>query len=323
VSRLAGAASLTRPALRWAARLAQVALGLALIWWLFRSGVVDGAELAARMRQADGGLLLAAALCLLLTNLVIAARYRLLLPAEVGLGYCFSLTLLQQALVTFVPWRLGEASYPLLLRRDYGLSLAQGAAGLLAVRLTDLLLTLGVGLAAAARLGLELRWIVLAAAGGAVVTGLAAIALRFLLPGVSAQLWALARTTMAPLRGARRAGGFLSLSVASFCLGVLQSSLVLAAFGFAIHPLDAAALQALSLLFALLPIHPPGGWGTTDAFQLMLLAQMGYEAAGVAASVLAAHSYYTLLILIGGAGGWVLHSRRGRAAESATARWPK
>jgi uncharacterized membrane protein YbhN (UPF0104 family) len=314
---------LQQKASRWIGRGAQIAFGSALIWWLFRSGLVDGAELLARLREADGMKLGLATACFALSTLAIATRSWLLLPARVGLRYCVSLTLLQQALVNFVPWRLGELSYPLLLRRDHQLPMAQGAAMLVAIRLADLAVTLCFGLAGAVRLGIDLRWIGVVGALGASALAVAALLGRSILPALTGRLLHEGKAAVAPLRDPRRGAGFCALTALVFGLAVIQSRLILESFGLSIELIDLAVLQAFSLVFSLLPIHPPGGWGTADTFQLLLLERLSYGPGGMAAAILAAHSVYTLLFLVGGTAGWLLHNKLGTAPVSATARLPK
>jgi uncharacterized membrane protein YbhN (UPF0104 family) len=55
-----------------------------------------------------------------------------------GFGACLRLTLIHNLLNNLVPMRLGEVSFPALLRRYFGVSLSRGVAGLLWFRLTDL-----------------------------------------------------------------------------------------------------------------------------------------------------------------------------------------
>jgi uncharacterized membrane protein YbhN (UPF0104 family) len=261
--------------------------------------------------------------CFLISISVTALRYRLFLPAAVSMHYLIGVSLIQQALVNFVPWRLGEASYPLLLRRDHAIPVPQGVAMLVAVRLSDLVVVLGFAVIALLRLGFESIWVIkIAAAGIALAAGLALAGWR-LAPTRLAGLRRTLADAYRPLRSPSRQAAFVGLSLAIFALAIVQSSFILSALGFTVQPLDIASLQAVSLLFALLPIHPPGGWGTADAFQVLFFEQLGYSAAIVTPVVLVAHSVYTVLFALGGGVGWLLHTRERTAAGSAAARSTK
>jgi uncharacterized membrane protein YbhN (UPF0104 family) len=102
---------------------------------------------------------------------------------------------------------------------------------------------------------------------------------------------------------------FILLSVAIFILSTFQSMFALHAFGLALSVTDAAVLNALTLLAALLPIHPPGGWGTIDSIQIVILYRLNYQPEQLAAVILAAHCFYTLVVLSGGTVGWIMRSR--------------
>jgi uncharacterized membrane protein YbhN (UPF0104 family) len=294
-----------------------------MLWWLVGISRIDLADLGRRMLSADRSLLLLGVGCFLLSIIVIALRYRLFLPPAVGLRYMLGVSLMQQALVTFVPWRLGEASYPLLLRRDHAVPLVQGIAMLVAVRLSDLVVVLGFALIAMIRLGFELGRVM---ALGAVGLGLTAVMALLAWRLAPMRVLALRHTLIdayGPLCSPGRQAAFVGLSVAYFALSIVQSSFILSALGFRVHPLDIASLQALSLLFALLPIHPPGGWGTSDTMQVLFFERLGYSAPQVIPVILAAHSVYTVLFAVGGCVGWLLHIRERPAPASVAVRSTK
>lgn len=312
-----------RPWFVWGLRGAQALLGLGMLWWLIGAGGLDVGDLGRRIQHADLALLALGALCFALSTAAVALRYTLFLPATVSFRYTMAVSLLQQALVTFVPWRLGEASYPLLLRRDHAVPLGQGAAMLVAVRLADLAVILGFAAVALLRLGLDVGLVAavgLAGAGGA--AALVLVAWR-LAPARLAGLRRVLGEAYGPLRRVRRQVAFVALSIAYFALSIAQSSLILSALGMVVAPADIAALQALSLLFALLPIHPPGGWGTADTMQVFVLERLGYSPSLAIPVILVAHSVYTVLFALGGCAGWLLRAHERRAAASAIARLTK
>lgn len=311
------------PSLAWLLRAAQLLAGAGLLWWLISANRIDLGALAQRLAGADPFSLTLGIVCFAGTIAVIALRYLLFLPAGVSLGYMLGISLLQQALVNFVPWRLGEVSYPLLLRRDHAVPLAKGVAMLVAVRLADLAVVLSFAIVAMLRLGLELSWLIGLGVAGLALAALAALVAWRVIPERLAALRATLAEAYRPLRRPARLAAFVALSLGYFVLAILQSSLILSALGLAISPVDIASLQALSLLFALLPIHPPGGWGTTDTMQVLFLERLGHSPQLVLPVILVAHTVYTVLFALGGWLGWLLRTRERRAAVSAAARSTK
>lgn len=307
----------------WSLRIAQVLIGLGALWWLIQANAMDVADLGRRLLLADFGLLALGIGCFVLNTVVIALRYLLFFPATVTLRYMLSVTLLQQALVNFVPWRLGEVSYPLLLRRDHAVPLAHSAAMIVAIRLADLVVILGFAIIAMLRLGMELGWLISAAGVGAGLMVAFVLLAHRLAPGRMAGLLQSLSEVYSPLRSVGRLAAFVACSVTIFAIAIVQSSLILGALGMTVAPLDIASLQALSLIFALLPIHPPGGWGTADTMQVLVLERLGYSPSIAIPVILVAHSVYTVLFLLGGCAGWLLRVHERHVAASAIARLMK
>src|SRR4029079_12618841 len=96
------------------------------------------------------------------------------------------------------------------------------------------------------------------------------------------------------------------VSVAVFGASVLQSAFALRAFGLTIPLPEIAILNAVTLLVAVLPLHPPGGWGTIDFIQLLVLQRLNIQAQIATPAILVTHGFYTVLVLLGGAFGWLL-----------------
>ena len=312
LSALRSSPKIVRP-LRLLTLISQMLLGGLLIWWLTSTFKTDLDDLVQRARGGDHVALGLSVICFLLTILCIAMRYRLFLPANVSLTYMVGVALLQQAFLNFVPLRLGEVSYPVVLRRDRNISLASSAVMLLTVRLVDLGLVLCVAMAASFRFGIDVRLVALTLAGGLAVAFAGLIVFWRAWPRQLAALVQSLATFLRPLQEPRRLATFATLTVANFVLAVTQTSLALQALGLPLPPLDVAAFNAISLLFALLPIHPPGGWGTADALQIFLLERLGYSAAAATPIILTAHSLFTILFALGGLTGWFI---RGRALAS-------
>jgi uncharacterized membrane protein YbhN (UPF0104 family) len=102
------------------------------------------------------------------------------------------------------------------------------------------------------------------------------------------------------------------LSASVFILTTLQATFALRSMGLNITLTDAAILNAVTLVAAILPIHPPGGWGTVDSIQVTLLQRLNYEPELSAPVILATHGFYTLLVLAGGFVGWLIRGKTGR-----------
>jgi uncharacterized membrane protein YbhN (UPF0104 family) len=292
-------------AFRWLLLFLQCVAGVLLLWWIVTARGVDIKQITDRFTLASIGPFVLGLLCFLAAMWQMALRYRLFPALSLSIPYLLSITLVQNALLTFVPWRAGEVGYPFFLRVDHNIPVASSIAAILAIRLADTLIVVIVALAGASRFGLDLfrAGIVLA---GIILLGILAV---FFLPlwrkRAPAWIQALA-STLQSLREPSRLVGFTLLSIGIFVATSLQSALILRAVALPIRLSDAALFSALTVLAALLPIHPPGGWGTIDSIQIWLLGQIGHSPEVSASAILAAHSVYTLLILSGGFGGWIL-----------------
>jgi hypothetical protein len=293
---------------RWLGLIVQCAVGILLLWWLVVWSKVDGRHLVQRFAQASLWLLALSILCFIVVTWVRALQYRLFLPSTMPITYLMGATLCQNALLTFIPWRIGEMSYPLLLRRDYGIPLSSSGAVILTIRLVDLLVILIVSLIGGKNLDFDMRWANILFSATVLLAVVAAIVL-FRLRHRAPLLLRTAINALKPLRQPERLVSMVLLSVATFILSVIQSAFVLRAMSLPITPLDVALLSALGLLASLLPIHPPGGWGTMDSIQIAILDRLGYHPEMSTPSVLAAHSFYTLTIFMGGIIGWLLRTK--------------
>lgn len=303
-----------RAAAKWLVALSQILVGLVLLAWLTQLTGLDLARLGARLTAVSPIHLTLGAVCFVAAMGLGAWRYKLFLSPSIPLSYLVGTTLLQNSLLVFVPWRVGEISYPLLLKRDYAVSIKDSGIVLLTIRVTDLLLISSVAIAGGGRLGLDSRMLAFLFATGligavalvvATRTGNQSIARLMPLPWV-----------LQPLMDPARASLFILLSIAIFVITTTQSALILHALAFQIDWFDVAVFNALGLVAGLVPIHPPGGWGTMDSFQLLVLQQLGYPANEAAPAIIAAHSIYTLLIALGGVCGWMLRTNHQNLGKS-------
>jgi len=295
--------------LRWLGLAVQCGMGMLLLWWIIIGSNVDGGQLVQRLTQASFLSLTLGILCFIAAMGLGALRYYLFLPSSTSIVYLMGTTLFQNALLTFVPWRMGEISYPLLLRRDYDIPLASSGAVILAIRLTDLLVVVVVALGWGARFGLNIGW--KGALFGATVLLVLLVVFAFAMwrndaPAPLRMLVAV----LGPLREPHRLASFVLLSVAVFALTTIQSTFIFRAMALTVTLPDMALLNALTLLAAVLPIHPPGGWGTMDSIQAVILERLSYSPrTSLISSILAVHAFYTFLILVGGIVGWLLLER--------------
>jgi uncharacterized membrane protein YbhN (UPF0104 family) len=130
------------PTARRAAGFARLALGAAVlvVTVLLVERYVGWGRLLEPWRTLAPGTLAAAVALVLASYGMRAVRvYDHFRPATRGrMGACLRLTLIHNLLNNLVPMRLGEASFPALLRRYFQVPLARGVAGLVWFRLTDL-----------------------------------------------------------------------------------------------------------------------------------------------------------------------------------------
>jgi uncharacterized membrane protein YbhN (UPF0104 family) len=286
----------------------QFVLGVLLLWWIVTSANLSGKELAQVLAQASLFPLTLAVFCFAISMIMKALQYRILLPPATSNVYLTGVALSQTALLTFLPWRIGEVSFPLLLRKDYNIPLTSSMSLLLVIRLVDLLIAVTVALVGSRKIGLSIHWM-------AIIFGIAvAVALFFVLNFIGRRV-----RTPSSLRSiivavdqhcsVFRFGNLLLLSIGIFITTTLQSTFALRAMGLAVTLPDIAFLNAVSLLAAILPIHPPGGWGTIDSIQIALLQNLHYDPGVSVPVILATHCFYTLLIIGGGVIGWLLRGR--------------
>lgn len=191
-------------------------------------------------------------------------------PAETGgrFGTLFRLAQVHNLLNIMLPLRTGEASFPLLMKREFGLGLARGTSALLVMRLFDLhalLAAAGFGLAISAgniwywalwllflalpAVGFALRGIVLRLAAR-MLPARAGKLIDELETGLPADTGAFARAWAATL-----INWFTKIAVLAWVLGLLGDVSLAPGFGGALG----------GELSAVLPIHAPAGVGTYPA----------------------------------------------------------
>lgn len=289
----------------------QFVLGGILLWLIIERMGINWGSFGQIFAQASFIHLFWAVGCFAVLILLKPIQYSLLLPIRIRTNYMLGVVLSQHALLTFLPWRLGEISLPVLLRQDQNVPLVNSVSSVVAIRFGDLLIIVGVALAGIRRLDFEINLSRVVYGIGAAVVLLAVAEItsrRF--KGLS--LVRILMTAVQPILKLSCLGILLFLSLAIFCLSTLQSMFTLRAFGLAMSFTDVALLNALTLLAALLPIHPPGGWGTIDSIQIVILQHLNYRPEQSGLVILAAHCFYTLLVFLGGCAGWIIRARNVR-----------
>ena len=118
-------------------RIVAVAVSLALLAWLIGDG--RWRDLGEVFRRLDGPTLALSAAGFFLSYLLRALRIFDEFRAQAGrrFGTCLRITLIHNAMINVVPFRGGEAAFPLLLRQHFGVPLPRAIASLFWFRLQD------------------------------------------------------------------------------------------------------------------------------------------------------------------------------------------
>jgi hypothetical protein len=300
------------PWVRWMRLLLASALGLGLLAWLLRQ--FDWAALGHAFRATPGWVWALSLAGLWLSYALRAERLRrewgswFAADAQRGRGpgfrACLGLFLTHNAAIVVLPLRAGEAGYPILMQRRFGVPLAESLKSLLWLRLQDaaVLATLAAlwlpPLQAPARAG----WAALVAGGWLAVLlfcprMLAAAAVRVPAVGRFQASWLAHRND--------RLGW--GLCAANWVVKLAVFALLLRALA----PLDFSAALRGALggeLASVLPLQGPAGLGTYEAgvwAAAMLDRGVGLDAtAGVAAGALALHAFALVVALASAAMIW-------------------
>ncbi|MGQ3057621.1 MAG: lysylphosphatidylglycerol synthase domain-containing protein [Nevskia sp.] len=233
---------------------------------------------------------------------------------------CLRLILVNNALNLLLPARAGEVSFPVLMRRWFGIDLAQAAGTLFWLRLLDLhvLATVAAACAASGLLsqisGLSaLAWLGAAAAAFSPL-------LLFTLRAPLQRRFAARSGTLAGLIAKALAG--LPTRPATLALDLLLTwaawGVKLAALGIVLGLLAQVSPLAGTLgaiggdLSTVLPLHAPGGFGTYEAgaMALLLPASGQTDLGPLLAAAVNLHLLVLTTALIAGALAWLATPRR-------------
>lgn len=245
-------------------------LAIVLVYGAFIEWVWGWDSVFAMWSGAGWGTAGLAILLLLSTYVLRTWRIYDYFPNETGgrFGVLLRLVQVHNLLNIMLPFRTGEASFPLLMKREFGLPIARGTAALLVMRLFDL-----HALLAAAGTGLALQhghvwtWILWLAflVAPALAFALRGIVLRFSRKRLPAKLGRLMDEVELGLPadaaafcrawGATLINWFTKVAVLAWVLGLLGDLPVAASFGGSLG----------GELSSVLPLHAPGGVGTYPA----------------------------------------------------------
>jgi uncharacterized membrane protein YbhN (UPF0104 family) len=229
---------------------------------------------------------------------------------------CLRLILINNMTNILLPARAGEASFPLLFKRWFGIDLAKGSGTLVWLRLLDLSV---LAVLAIAVLGHTLvPTLPLALIGAAVVAG-------FFLPLLAQSVANRLLATRAETRATRLIGVFLSGIPGTARQVLIDLGLTWAAWVIKLAALAAAFFTLADISFpagilgaiggdlsTVLPIHAPGGFGTYEAGVVALASILSKPGPELLAAAVNLHLLVLSIALVAGALAWVAPSARSK-----------
>jgi uncharacterized membrane protein YbhN (UPF0104 family) len=285
-------------------RLLAIVLSLALLAWLAYDSRWQGLLEAAR--RLSPGVVLVAFCGFLASYGLRALRIYDEFRREVGQRYasCLRIVLIHNALVNVMPFRSGEAAFPLLMRQTFGTPLTRGIASLFWLRLQDAFVVLALAVLVWPGLPPALR-----GAGVAGVLGLA-----WYLPRWARQphawlageglLHKLGRVRDAFADSTQHARFGWLWTLGNWSVKLAAQAWLLAALLPA--PLRSGAAGALGAeLAAILPIQGVAGFGTYEAGAAAALLPAGIAIEQGLQAALALHLFVIASALAVGALAWL------------------
>lgn len=223
-------------------------------------------------------------------------------------GRCLQLILLNNVLNLLLPARSGEASFPVLLKRYFGVGIAEGTGTLLWLRLLDLnvLGTLALLFLPAALLKLpppySLLLPLLCACGPLLIPMLARLLRPRLGSGNAGRLMASLLEGLPKTR--RQLAMDMLITWSAWGIKLLALALVFAALA-QVPPATALMGVLGGDLSTILPIHSPGGFGTYEAGVMALTASLTPPTALLLAAAVNLHILVLGIALLGGGLAWL------------------
>lgn len=285
-----------------------IVISVALLAWLIADARWRG--VGARLASLPAAALVGVTLLFLASYAMRGARIHGEFRAELAASghgdraypRILRLTLVHNALVNLLPFRSGEAAFPVLLSRWFGIGTGRAVVSLLWLRAQDA--TVVLALAALVWPGLALPWRVLAIAAIVVGAWLVPAWARRHPGGVDGD----ASSTMVRLRAllersTRRNAAGWSWTLANWIVKlVAETWLVALALGPANGSSATAALGAIGAeLAAILPVQGVAGFGTFEAGGAALMRTQGIDLATGLEAVLVLHAVVLVLALSAGA----------------------
>jgi uncharacterized membrane protein YbhN (UPF0104 family) len=229
---------------------------------------------------------------------------------------CLKLILLNNVINLMLPARTGEASFPVLLNRWFGVNAARGAGTLLWLRLLDLgvlaVLALAV-LGPSAIPGLPPAVIAILCVAG-VAAPLLAIPVQAhtgrLLAGREGKAAGLVRKVLGGVPD-RTSHVFVDIGLSWTAWGLKLTALAVVFAQLADLDLPHALMGAIGGdLSTVLPVHAPGGFGTYEAGVVALVALVADAGPALLAAAVNLHLLVLGIALLGGAYAWLTQPRR-------------
>lgn len=223
---------------------------------------------------------------------------------------CLRLLLINNTFNILLPMRAGEASFPILMRRWFGVDAARATGTLLWLRLLDLHVLAAIGVMCAGSGWLNAATDLTRVLAALVVLLPVAV---FALQG-PAQRWLSPRRGRIPQLGLRLLHGMperVANLLTDLALTWIAWSIKLAALAAVFAALSGlpAALAVLGViggdLSTVLPLHTPGGLGSYEAGVLALIAPAAGVTAALAAAAINLHLFVLAIALCAGALAWM------------------
>lgn len=292
--------------------LGSVFLAAVLLFALFQD--LNWEDLPVALAEVPAGVIAGSFLCYLTMNVFRSTRLRTVFPS-VPIGRLLGIAFVHNFFNVFVPFRVGELSFPILLRRHA--SFTESITALVVVRILDLImitlifviaaLLTSIPSAAFLQYGLAVTTILMAAVVALWV--LRDLPLRLFPPQI--------RPLLEPLRAYRWGRlGWLFLHTVVIWTSSLGVYMLLA------RPLGVESVSYLALcipitfvrLTNVLPISGLAGFGTTEGAWVLGMLAIGVDRESALVSGLLIHVLRLVYTLGLGLAGWVL-LRVGRGAE--------
>ncbi len=296
--------------------LLAIAVSAVVLWWLLKGGISH--ELIQALADANLWLLILGGLLAILIQIVRAWRFAILASGSLA-GPSWAMIGIATKLVVFnflLPFKLGELSFPLMMKRAFATPIGEGAGILILCRLLDLGVVAAIILLTVAWLldPLILGW------SPALISlfGIAALMVPVILPDHLPRLrlltarWPPIDKTASELgsgaermRPARQRLPVVALTMAIWIAHAVIAWLVVTAIGAGFGFVATAMASASSNLAFALPITGIAGLGPPQAAWATMLHLANHDWAPAIASALLCHGLLLVTLSTFGAAFWI------------------